>query len=288
MAWSDSRSRHELMAAAQLEELTPVLPSNAECHGADDEADLARCIEQAVAEFLHPSKEDNLQPEVATSYVAPPFNLQPPHPWHYDKPDVMSGSTLPTVAAALAAQDSVTEEAHWCAQMHFAYEAQVEQYRPVDRRRRRADGGRFSCNFHLTQAYQKLNVVPAIIGKQGVNTRSIYEKTGAKIRVRGRGSGHKESATGREAPAGLMVTVSACASDLNAFNHAVTMTGELLDRIQTRIRQLNEARDLGELCWHVNTHTGQSFRLVDGKLVPADMAPRIPVTDGYVKAGRYA
>lgn len=141
------------------------------------------------------------------------------------------------------------------------------------RSRRRPEGTRFWCSFHLTEAYLKLNVVPAIIGKNGQNTRSIFEATGAKIRVRGRGSGHKEMATGKEAPTGLMVTVSAKNDNPSGFADAVKMTGNLLHKVQAKVvtkGNVGEDVSYGDLCWHISNHDGTTFRLANGCLVPED------------------
>ncbi|CAE7620441.1 kif7 [Symbiodinium sp. CCMP2592] len=131
------------------------------------------------------------------------------------------------------------------------------------------DSSRYWCSFHLLQAYAQFSVVPAMIGKRGVNTRTIFDQTGAKIRVRGRGSGHMESQTGKEAPAGLMVTVSSHRSDWNGFVEAVNLTGELIDRVQNQMYE-KMGRSLGELCFEVALHDGGVYRLKEGKLVTED------------------
>eukprot|EP00439_Symbiodinium_sp_Y106_P054159 s3879_g7.t1 len=135
------------------------------------------------------------------------------------------------------------------------------------------DSSRYWCSFHLLQAYAQFSVVPAMIGKRGVNTRTIFDKTGAKIRVRGRGSGHMESQTGKEAPAGLMVTVSSHRSDWNGFVEAVKLTGELIDRVQNQMYE-KMGRSLGELCFEVALHDGGVYRLKEGKLVTEDCSAR--------------
>jgi len=79
--------------------------------------------------------------------------------------------------------------------------------------------------------------VPIIIGRQGCNTRGIAEKTGAKVRVRGKGSGHLESGTGREAPTPLMLVVAAEADNRDGFFEAVRLTLQLLGQVESRYLQ---------------------------------------------------
>jgi len=73
-----------------------------------------------------------------------------------------------------------------------------------------------------------------VIGHGGCGTRGIYEATGAKIRLRGRGSGHIESHTGREAPAHLMLSVTVDNGQAESFRAAVRMAADHLAGIQDR------------------------------------------------------
>lgn len=75
--------------------------------------------------------------------------------------------------------------------------SQASSERSSPRRKRRFEvrflvhrraGKRFCCNFILSMDSRH---VPMVIGKGGENTKAIYMATGCKIRVRGRGSGHK-------------------------------------------------------------------------------------------------
>jgi len=157
--------------------------------------------------------------------------------------------------------------------------------------RTRGEGTRFWCSFHLAETYLKLNVVPAIIGRHGKNTRSIFEATSAKIRVRGRGSGHKEMSTGKEAPTGLMVTVSAKSDNGACFQEAVRMTGALLRQTQTKLQGKmleHEVPMMGELCCQIVSNDGTHYRLdSEGVLVsirdegkpqmPGTLGPPVPV-----------
>eukprot|EP00931_Biecheleriopsis_adriatica_P114780 TRINITY_DN9068_c0_g1_i7.p1 TRINITY_DN9068_c0_g1~~TRINITY_DN9068_c0_g1_i7.p1 ORF type:complete len:381 (-),score=80.72 TRINITY_DN9068_c0_g1_i7:211-1314(-) len=71
-----------------------------------------------------------------------------------------------------------------------------------------------------------------VIGHAGYNTRRIFQATNAKIRYRGRGSGHWENGKGFEAPVPLMLAVtSEMKEDSKHFLTAVEMAGNLLDGI---------------------------------------------------------
>merc|ERR1711907_106499 len=72
---------------------------------------------------------------------------------------------------------------------------------------------RFACQFHLHMDVPGFDLVPRIIGRGGCNTKRIFDASGAKIRVRGRGSGHIELRTNAEATVPLMVAVSCGTKD---------------------------------------------------------------------------
>jgi len=92
-------------------------------------------------------------------------------------------------------------------------------------------GQRLCCNFILGMGS---DYVPAIIGRRGTNTKSIYEETGCKVRVRGRGSGHQEQGSNKEAPTNLMLAVTAEANNSDGFCKAVAMSLTLLEEVEER------------------------------------------------------
>ncbi|CAE7460771.1 unnamed protein product [Symbiodinium sp. CCMP2592] len=92
-------------------------------------------------------------------------------------------------------------------------------------------GQRLCCNFVLGMGS---DYVPAIIGRRGINTKSIYEETGCKVRVRGRGSGHQEQGSNKEAPTNLMLAVTAEADNSDGFCKAVAMSLTLLEEVEQR------------------------------------------------------
>lgn len=98
----------------------------------------------------------------------------------------------------------------------------------------KADLPRLWCSFYLKMQHHKFELVPMIIGRKGCNTRGIADATGAKVRIRGQGSGHKESSTNREAPTPLMLVVATEADNHDGFIKAVSMTLNLLRNVETR------------------------------------------------------
>lgn len=92
---------------------------------------------------------------------------------------------------------------------------------------------RLSCSFYLSMRHEQFDLVPIIIGRRGSNTRKIAEETGAKVRVRGKGSGHHE-ATGREAATPLMLAVTTDGDNDEGFLDAVEQATRLLRCVEER------------------------------------------------------
>jgi len=86
------------------------------------------------------------------------------------------------------------------------------------------------------------------IGRGGRNTRSVFDATAAKLRIRGRGSGHLEVDCGngrrKEAPVPLMVAVTANKGDPEGFRKAIEMTLERLKEVWHHYAQFCEQRNL--------------------------------------------
>merc|ERR1719272_180919 len=78
------------------------------------------------------------------------------------------------------------------------------------------------------------DLVKKVIGRSGCNTRTIFESTGTKVRVRGTGSGHIEHRLGREAPVPLMVALAAESGCAESFSKAFVLTKELLQDTERR------------------------------------------------------
>ena len=78
-----------------------------------------------------------------------------------------------------------------------------------------------------------------LIGRGGKHTRNIYDITGAKIRVRGKGSGHKEVDGTKEAPVPLMVAVTSDGTDTSKFARAVKMMTDKLHEVNGLFAQFS-------------------------------------------------
>eukprot|EP00930_Biecheleria_cincta_P072075 TRINITY_DN59515_c0_g1_i1.p1 TRINITY_DN59515_c0_g1~~TRINITY_DN59515_c0_g1_i1.p1 ORF type:complete len:457 (+),score=80.84 TRINITY_DN59515_c0_g1_i1:63-1433(+) len=85
------------------------------------------------------------------------------------------------------------------------------------------------CHFYLDEEMTRngFELNKKVIGHGGVNTRSIYQQTDAKVRLRGRGSGHLE-ADHREAPVHLMLAVTSIEGQEASFLKALRMSAALL------------------------------------------------------------
>ena len=76
------------------------------------------------------------------------------------------------------------------------------------------------------------DLVPRLIGCRGCNMRRIAAATGAKVRIRGRGSGYLEGKHMQEAPIPLMVAIATRHEAVAGFVRAVEMTLQVLHGLQ--------------------------------------------------------
>ena len=83
---------------------------------------------------------------------------------------------------------------------------------------------RFWVHIFLHPQHERFDMVPMFIGKKGKNMKKIVHETGAKVRIRGRGSKYLEVDGKREAPVPLMVAVTVAQGDVVNFRKAVDMT----------------------------------------------------------------
>mmetsp|Transcript_58184 Transcript_58184/g.138541 ORF Transcript_58184/g.138541 Transcript_58184/m.138541 type:complete len:518 (+) Transcript_58184:141-1694(+) len=93
---------------------------------------------------------------------------------------------------------------------------------------------RYWVHIYLHMNEEGFDLVPMFIGRSGCNVKKIAEATGAKLRIRGKGSGHKEGPDGEEAPVPLMVAVTTDKTDAEHFREAVRMTLVELQRVSQR------------------------------------------------------
>ena len=112
----------------------------------------------------------------------------------------------------------------------------------------------FKIKMHVDRTFHPVRM---IIGKGGNNTKQIALQTGAKVRIRGRGSGHIEPATGEEAPTPLMLVVSADFGNTEGYFNALDMSLELLHTVEsaykehcaaTGIKGVSPALVIGSMC----------------------------------------
>lgn len=109
------------------------------------------------------------------------------------------------------------------------------------RRQRRA--ARLWVHIYLHMQVAGFDLVPMTIGRGGCNMRKIAEKTGAKLRIRGQGSGHLEIDGRREAPVPLMLAVTVDRGDRAGFKEAVKMALEELETVAYRFKDHCKGKD---------------------------------------------
>ncbi|CAE8716544.1 unnamed protein product, partial [Polarella glacialis] len=109
-------------------------------------------------------------------------------------------------------------------------------------------GARLWCHIFLNKRHPDFDLVPMLIGRGGRNMREIFAATNAKIRVRGRGSGHLEVDGNKEAPVPLMIAVTSDGGNPHDFNLAVTMTITKLDEVTVLFTEFCQQRNLGNVC----------------------------------------
>jgi len=95
---------------------------------------------------------------------------------------------------------------------------------------------RLWAHIYLHMQTPGFDLVPMLIGRGGQNMRKIADATNAKVRVRGRGSGHLEIEGKREAPTPLMVAVTTEKKDMAGFRQSIDMTLAELRIVEHRFR----------------------------------------------------
>jgi hypothetical protein len=120
---------------------------------------------------------------------------------------------------------------------------------------RMPDGQRkFTCRFEIGIDNDKdFQVARRIIGQKGMNMKEIVNRTDAKLRLRGRGSGYLEGLTRQESPEPLHLCVS-CTSR-RGYTEAARMVSELLERVYAEYREYCISR-----CLPVNHHLRVTIR----------------------------
>jgi len=100
------------------------------------------------------------------------------------------------------------------------------------------------CRYNVCiEQDRAFNVVRKLLGDRGSHMKSIAENTGAKIRIRGRGSGFLEGPDQKEASnEPLMLCISAATRE--GFDSAVQDVESLLEYVHEQYREFCEGRSL--------------------------------------------
>jgi len=94
---------------------------------------------------------------------------------------------------------------------------------------------KMQCQFYIgIEEDAKFKVTRKILGPHGQHMKSIAEASGAKLRLRGRGSGFLEGAEQRESSDELMLCVSS--TDQAGYDEARRLVQELLERVYKEYR----------------------------------------------------
>eukprot|EP00439_Symbiodinium_sp_Y106_P044055 s139_g5.t1 len=97
----------------------------------------------------------------------------------------------------------------------------------------RRERGRWQCQFLVgIEASHNFGVVGRVIGHRGSNMKRIAGASGAKMRLRGRGSGFVEAELGAESEDPLMLCVSA--PDVQSYRAAGSMIHDLFTEVYTQ------------------------------------------------------
>eukprot|EP00916_Digyalum_oweni_P014485 GHVL01023748.1.p1 GENE.GHVL01023748.1~~GHVL01023748.1.p1 ORF type:complete len:471 (+),score=52.05 GHVL01023748.1:152-1564(+) len=94
---------------------------------------------------------------------------------------------------------------------------------------------KYTCKYQIGIEDSEFQVARRIIGSKGSNMKAIVQHSGAKLRLRGRGSGYREGEQRREAPEGLHLCIS-CTSN-NGYTTACHMVEQLLKQVMDDYRR---------------------------------------------------
>lgn len=113
--------------------------------------------------------------------------------------------------------------------------AKANQPQRESRGQHQRAGGKRQCQFDIGIVEDsKFGVVRRLLGSRGANVKAINEATGAKLRLRGRGSKFLEGPEQRESEDPLMLCVSI--PDPATYDDAVRLISELLEDIYSEYR----------------------------------------------------
>ncbi len=89
----------------------------------------------------------------------------------------------------------------------------------------------------------EIGLVPSLIGYSGDNTKKIFASTGAKVRIRGIGSGHLEVDGIKEAPVPLMMAITIEEDDEHLW------CAKLLSAVEQGVKLIEGAQDECKAIW---------------------------------------
>lgn len=119
---------------------------------------------------------------------------------------------------------------HSQCQQRQTWDQQADAKPDRRRGRRQADNKKFQCQFTIgIKEEPKFRVVRKVLGTAGKNMKDIAEQTGAKMRMRGRGSKFLEGPEQQESKDPLMLCVSVHGQA--AYDDAIQQISKLLQRI---------------------------------------------------------
>lgn len=145
----------------------------------------------------------------------------------------------------------------------------------VPRSSRSAKHSRLWCHVNLDEEMTKggFELVPILLGHGGHHMREIWQATSAKVRVRGRGSGHKEP-NGREANTHLMIAIvmdPICAEFRMKFRDAVALVSRRLQKVCSRFEEffarIHGVRPNGERFW-LGEASPEAFEILEDLKLP--------------------
>jgi len=100
---------------------------------------------------------------------------------------------------------------------------------------------KFTCRFDIgIENDKEFQVARRIIGQKGCNMKKIVETSGAKLRLRGKGSGYLEGPLKQESPEPLHLCVS-CTTQ-KGYNDALKAVSEILEGVYTEYTRYRRSR----------------------------------------------
>eukprot|EP00930_Biecheleria_cincta_P051232 TRINITY_DN3638_c0_g1_i1.p1 TRINITY_DN3638_c0_g1~~TRINITY_DN3638_c0_g1_i1.p1 ORF type:complete len:443 (-),score=82.92 TRINITY_DN3638_c0_g1_i1:312-1640(-) len=224
----------------------PVLSTMPLCFPQGDTACLHRLQQVRRDDERYPKRPARVPPSPAMPAPAPAPPTRPPQLCF------LEGNEMAPQQAFNSVVEQVESMPHGAQDSESDSEAKlVKLSSPEQRICRRAKVGRRHvrpkvwCYFFIdpVMCRHDFRLSRKVIGHGGNNTRNIFEQTAAKIRLRGRGSGHLE-ANGREAPVHLMLAVTSDIGQEMSFLTALQMSADLLEQVTSKYKAFCKHSDI--------------------------------------------